>query len=219
MICAIGQNSSFPQCKAESDPKPDRAELSRGWMQIGLIVSAIALPVILSVIGVIPVLSPVVFYLGVAAVLVRIQTLYCSGRREWEDPFSEDMKKMTPFEIAIKKPVIEELLYRGVLQGGLEWGLMGIVSTYSKAAAAVGASTIFALVHSKPEGKWDTERCFNAAGLAFSTLLIEGAVFAYFGLWASTMVKVVMGTVDAIIIQANKSRQSQTALAAHRIAH
>lgn len=214
---------SLPECKVESNPKFDRADIARGWAQVALIVSSIATAVILSSAGILPAAVLTVAKIGcistaVSTVLVIMISTVFGRTEEKESKFRDKLKKITPFEVAVGGPVTEELIFRGILQGGLQWGLkralpaavmsvLGIQLPVASVVAAVVAGTVFGLVHLTNDHKGNKVQALNAT---LGGIFVEGGVFAVYGLWASCLTHIINNTFVATIMQAAKSAQAQT---------
>lgn len=196
--------------------------VARGWRQIIMIVSTIASAVFLSAVGVLPSSILVAATVGVISTTVTLAAVIVSSamsgveteEKPDESGYHKRIMEMDPIKIAVQGPIIEEIIFRGILQGGLQWtlkkllpataiSLLGLQLPVASVIAAVVAGAAFGYAHL---ANGHENSGYQAIHAGISGILVEGTMFAVYGLWASCLVHIINNTIISVIVQMEKSR-------------
>jgi len=179
--------------------------------QLACTVAAVAIPIILSLGGLLP---AAVWKIGAVVTCifpVKLITSWLLSKalpdRSQPTKYIEQIITMGPLHASITTPVIEETLFRGILQGGLTVGLRKIVpltlvslfgmpTFLSTLLAATIASTAFGLMHA---GQSPMQAIITGLG----SLVLEAPLFHLYGLWASCLAHIVNNTLCYLFMVAS----------------
>ncbi|HEY2811484.1 MAG TPA: CPBP family intramembrane glutamic endopeptidase [Rhabdochlamydiaceae bacterium] len=210
-------------------------EQSLRGTQLALIVTGIALTAILSSVGVLPagllVAAKVALIATPILILVAIvTTLFRSAGNKSEDksnPGDEAYRKKfakNPFYTCVGGPLLEEGIFRLVIQGTLQQILPKIVPAIAVSVfgfqfpmaiviAMVASSIIFGAAHMSNH---HSGAAYQSANAAISSLFVEAPLFYFYGFWASFFAHCINNTIVACLTSGAGSSQREEHARAHK---
>jgi membrane protease YdiL (CAAX protease family) len=208
-----------------------RSELRMRQTALAIIVTGIAVAVLLSATGVLPVavLSAAKISLIVLPVLYAAAVIIVSQINKRSDLAQDDSSNYTrrvigaPWKSCVIYPVIEEITHRSLLQGALQWGLKRVlpaaaitvfgaqIPLYACAAIVVG-SGIFGAMHAANDHNLSH---VQAAIVGIQSLCLYSPLYYHYGLWASCLAHIMNNTLaltmqvakDTILLRADERNQ------------
>jgi len=194
-------------------------ETERGSQQLQtvLIISGVASTVFLSAIGV---FSPIILsvatisvlsffsFVAVAAITSAIYECIFSEplfEKVKDSNYENSLKEMGPFHAMVTTPIKEEIIYRGIIQGGTELALKQILPSVSltilgsqiplaTAIATLTAGTLFGIAHLSNDHSLAT---YQAIYAGVSGVFCEGMLFNTYGIGASCLAHIINNTIAA----------------------
>ena len=177
------------------------------WAELALIISAIAITLVLSATGVLPAYLlftakiSILYTVSSTLLMICIRKIfrhfhlesnhsYAEGRN-----FSARIRTISPFDICVKGPFVEELIYRKVIQGGLEWILPSFLPSttlplfalslpLSSAVAIVATGALFSYSHLSNNYR---DPKLPVLGIFLSSILISGPLYHCYGFPATLL--------------------------------
>ncbi len=189
------------------------AKLPTMWPQLALIISSLATAAIFSSVGLLP--AAVLTTMKITALsttgftfLLLSKSLLCGTSKSCKEPEKIDepsenaVKPINLIDFCIKGPIVEEILFRGLLQGGLDFGLnrlftplsisfFGLPVTAASVAAGVIAGLTFGLVHLSNDG----DPRFQTVKASITGVFLYGRLFHLYGLWSTCLAHIINNTM------------------------
>jgi len=193
------------------------------WLQLALITSGIAITIIASLVGILPLsyalaAKMVIIALPVNILIAVILRLVMPVPREENSGYSKYLNESTPFELGVAGPIVEEVLFRGILQGGLlvvlkrlipatTVSILGMPFTIAGLIAIVTASAVFGAVHAMNDhkGAWG-----QAIVVGVSALFTEGPLAYFYGIEASMMAHILNNTIISAVLCCKPKEDSRS---------
>jgi len=205
---------------------PELAQQGGRWLQIAMIVSAIATAVFLSASGILP---PAVLFaakVGLYETVTTMALLILHGlvakKSAKESEYKNTIDQMSPFAIAVAYPIVEEIIFRGIMQGGLTFilnrdmpvatiSLLGLQLPLASALAMTiaGASFGYAHLFNKHENSH-----IQAINTGLSGIFVYGPMYHFYGLPATCFMHIINNTIFSVLIELVRSSKVQAHSAA-----
>ena len=182
------------------------------WIQLGAVASALGGACALSAAGVLPAAVLVSCAVGVTALLANVVltnvVIYALNieEKEEESEYSDAIKNIPPFITCVAIPIIEELAFRSLIQGGLYAGLSyvlpaavitiaGFELPVAALASMVVAGVIFGLAHASNHPEDPLSAIMHTATATIAGVFVLGPLYYAFGLWGSALAHIANNTL------------------------
>jgi membrane protease YdiL (CAAX protease family) len=187
--------------------------------QCAMIIAALGITIALSAAGVLPltiltVAKISVIALGIKVVIAGVVSAYQKKEDEKESAYEKRIKEMHPIAPAVLIPIVEEGIFRGILQGGLYWvlarivplatvTLLGIQFSAAALASILIAGSIFGIIHATNGHDLANVQAFVAA---LSGVFVLGPLYHFYGLWASILDHIMTNTLATTMCHCKKPK-------------
>lgn len=188
--------------------------------QLAAIITGISIPIILSVIGAVPITvattaSIAVLGTGTAFCIAHLFSQIFGDLPE-NNEYRNEILSMSPFISCVAAPIFEELIFRKVIQGSLHsifkrilplvtFSVMGQQLPLAAIIAIIMSSAGFGLVHSTNDHQGRMRQTFISGA---TSLFIEGPLFYYYGLWASCLAHIINNTIAITGLELSQEQSS-----------
>lgn len=190
----------------------DADTISR-WIQLGAITTALGGACALSAAGILPAAVLVSCAAGATALLANIvlsnTVMYALDieEKEGESEYSDAIKQISPFATCVAIPVIEEIVFRTFVQGGLYAVLsyvipatavitiVGLEFPVAAVVSIVAAGAIFGLAHASNHPDDPLSAIMHTATATVAGVFVLGPLYYAFGIWGSALAHIANNTI------------------------